>query len=319
MLRSWLGRRAVKSPLKGNASPAGKPRRAGWAFAAATLATALTPLTTQAESPHGLPAGSIYVAMGSSFAAGPGVAQPAEAAPARCGRSADNYAHQLARKRNLRLVDVTCGGATTAHILGPWSELPPQLDAVTPEARLVTVTIGGNDVNYIGRLYMASCTAAHQAQQPGFCRALAGRAPPSGAGLAAAPSEQDWNKVEAGLEQVAREIRRRAPHARIVFVDYFTVLPEHHLCAQTPLDEGQAVGARETARRLAQLTAAVAAHTGAEDLHVSELSRGHDACSKTPWVTGFIPQSGSERFAPYHPNLAGMTAVANALDRKLGR
>lgn len=30
------------------------------------------------------------------------------------------------------------------------------------------------------------------------------------------------------------------------------------------------------------------------------------------------PPSGDERFAPYHPNLAGMTAVADALDRKLG-
>jgi hypothetical protein len=121
------------------------------------------------------------------------------------------------------------------------------------------------------------------------------------------------------LEQVAREIRRRAPQARIVFVDYFTVLPEHRLCAQTPLDEGQAVAARDTARRLARLTAAVAARNGAEDLHVSELSRGHDACSNTPWVTGFTPPPGSERFTPYHPNLAGMTAVADALDRALSR
>lgn len=213
---------------------------------------------------------------------------------------------------------MTCSGATTAHILGPWSELPPQLDAVTPDTRLVTVTIGGNDVNYIGRLYMASCTAARQAEQPAFCQALAAQAPPNGAHLATAPSEQDWTRTEAGLEQVVREIRRRAPQALIVLVDYVTVLPERHLCPQTPLGEGQAAGARDTARRLARLTAAVAARTGAEDLHVSGLSRGHDACSTAPWVTGFIPPSGDERFAPYHPNLAGMTAVADALDRKLG-
>lgn len=49
----------------------------------------------------------------------------------------------------LNLVDVSCGGATTAHILGAWSELAPQIDAVTSDTKLVTVTIGGNDLNYV--------------------------------------------------------------------------------------------------------------------------------------------------------------------------
>ena len=74
------------------------------------------------------PAGAHYVAMGSSFAAGPGVGTPAETPTDRCSRSAANYAQQLARKRNLHLTDVSCGGATTAHVLGPWNELPAQVD-----------------------------------------------------------------------------------------------------------------------------------------------------------------------------------------------
>jgi hypothetical protein len=36
-------------------------------------------------------------------------------------------------------------------------------------------------------------------------------------------------------------------------------------------------------------------------------------------MTGFVAPAGVQRFAPYHPNLEGMTAVANGLDRKLGR
>ena len=57
------------------------------------------------------------------------------------------------------MVDVSCSGATTAHILKRWGGLPPQIDAVTPAARLVTVTIGGNDVGYVGGLMAASCDA----------------------------------------------------------------------------------------------------------------------------------------------------------------
>jgi hypothetical protein len=59
-----------------------------------------------------------YVAMGSSFAAGPGVTAPADTPANRCARSADNYAHQLARKLNLQLVDVSCSGAKTDNLLG---------------------------------------------------------------------------------------------------------------------------------------------------------------------------------------------------------
>jgi hypothetical protein len=69
--------------------------------------------------------------MGSSFAAGPGITTGADATPSRCSRSRDNYANQLARKRGLDLVDVSCSGATTAHVLGSWNELAPQIDSVT--------------------------------------------------------------------------------------------------------------------------------------------------------------------------------------------
>ncbi|ANI76873.1 hypothetical protein [Sphingobium sp. EP60837] len=69
------------------------------------------------------------------------------------------------------------------------------------------------------------------------------------------------------------------------------------------------------ASRLAALTAKVAHDAGAEILAASSLSRGHDACAANSWMNGFIKPKGSASFAPYHPNLAGMTAVADALER----
>ena len=57
-----------------------------------------------------IPAGSRYVAMGSSFGAGPGIPLRAPGSPRRAGRSASNYAHLVARDLGLDLHDVTYSG-----------------------------------------------------------------------------------------------------------------------------------------------------------------------------------------------------------------
>ena len=54
-----------------------------------------------------IPAGSRYVAMGSSFAAGPGLPSRVPGSPRRAGRSTGNYAHLVARELGLDLHDVT--------------------------------------------------------------------------------------------------------------------------------------------------------------------------------------------------------------------
>ena len=252
--------------------------------------------------------------MGSSFAAGPGVGAPADVPATRCARSAYNYAHQLARRHGLRLVDVSCSGATTRHVLGAWDELPPQLDAVDADTKLVTITIGGNDLGYIGGLMAASCLGqAVDASAQASCRPLS---PP--------PSDATYAETESRMDRIAAEVRRRAPAAQLVFVDYMTLLPAGRLCALTPLPEQQASQSRALAARLSALTARVAQRNGARLLRASALTVGHDACAVTPWVNG-MPAGSTQNGAgaqtaavvPYHPNLAGMTAVADALDKLL--
>jgi hypothetical protein len=102
-------------------------------------------------------AGQRYVAIGSSFAAGPMLPPAKGGAPARCGQSMNNYPTLLAERFGMILTDRSCSGATTNNVLGPWGDIPPQINAVTPQTRLVTVTIGGNDLNYIGNLFTATC------------------------------------------------------------------------------------------------------------------------------------------------------------------
>lgn len=274
------------------------------------ILAALALLAGCAQSPtvtSGLGAGAKYVAMGSSFAAGPGIPDYYEATPAPCYRSTQNYAHQLAKRLSLSLTDVSCSGATTAHLTGPRGNIPPQLDALTPDTRLVTITIGGNDLGYIGGLSVASCAGLQKET------GIDGNCPPP----AALPAELTFNNLALSMDAVAKEVRRRAPEAQLVFVDYLAVLPEAGTCAATPLDDFAADGARYTARRLAEITRKVAGDNGASVITASEFSKGHDACSADPWMHGYPRPGAPVAGAMYHPNLAGMTAVADALEQLL--
>ena len=256
-----------------------------------------------------LAAGAHYVSMGSSFAAGPGISTVEPGTPPRCARSLDNYAHQLARRRGLALSDASCSGAVTANLLAAWDGVPPQLDALRADTRLVTVTVGGNDLGYMSGLMAASCLGL----------ATPGTAPSANCRPAAVPDEAAYASVASRLQQVAAEVRRRSPQARLVFVDYATVLPASGRCAAMPLSDADAAISRDIDNRLRKLTAAVALENGASLLRAGEVTRDHHVCAAEPWMHGYVSPDPTRRVAVYHPTQAGMTAVAEALDRLLGR
>ncbi len=256
-----------------------------------------------------LPSGAHYVNMGSSFAAGPGTGPAPQGSPQRCFQSAANYAHVLAARLELSLSDVSCGGATTAHLLDAWNELPAQIDAVRPDTRLVTITIGGNDIAYIGNLTAASC-------EPGESIRVAGMVLPCPPPFPVA--EDAYANLERNLREAAQQIAARAPRARIVFIQYLTLTPQAQ-CAQSRLSETEAADLRLVARRLAEITARAAAQSGAELLAMDALSQNHTPCDPVPWSLG-LPADYDERMgAPWHPNRAGMDAIAAELERLLTR
>lgn len=247
---------------------------------------------------------SQYVAMGSSYAAGPGILPEVPGSPPSCARSVHNYAHVLAEKRGLSLVDVTCSGATTVDILrGGQFSLPPQLDAVTSQTELVTVTIGGNDVFFMANLLALSCDHSVMAT----CNVR--------------PDEEvaaHFAGLADSLRQVVAGVRQRSPKARVVLVNYFTVLPAQGTCARARLTNEQADDMRVVARRLADTTRKIAGETGAGLLDVAQLSQLHDACSSDPWVLGAGREAGVF-IPPFHPTLEAMRAVGNALNDYLER
>lgn len=248
--------------------------------------------------------GARYVAIGSSYAAGAGIGPLVADSPKRCGRTQNNYAHLVAERMRLDLVDVSCGGATTAHILGPWSELPAQIDAVTPDTRLVTVTIGGNDLNYVRNLMISMC-----GRTPAFMPPTGSMCPP-----VAWPSDSDYQALELHLRKIAQEVRRRAPHTQLVFVDYVRIVPEKGDCAEVPLSELQMSEARQAFSRMAQVTKAAAIAERAMLLPAGQLSRGHGPCSADPWSGGHPGKP-----ADWHPTIVGHAAIAEILISRLRR
>lgn len=267
---------------------------------AAVLLMLLCGCATTAKQPDlTLGPGAGYVSLGSSFAAGAGIGPLQPGTPGRCGRTINNYATQLANRLQLKLTDASCGGATTLHVLGQWDELAPQIDAVTANTQLVTITIGGNDLGYIGWLFAGSCRLG-VSTFPGPCRE------------AKVPTDVDYVTLGRNLRAVAAEVKRRAPRARVVFVQYISLISDTP-CPWETISPTDAAVARRMSERLAAVTRAAAQASGALVLDTDLQSRAHTPCSALPWSNGLAPDHDMARGAPWHPNAAGHTAIADLL------
>ena len=252
-------------------------------------------------------------ALGSSFAAGPGISPTVDRFANRSGR---NYAHLLADRLGARLTDLTVTAATTANLLErPQRVLirkfPPQIEGVPGDADLVTITAGGNDLEYLGsmtRLAWANWLRARRLVRP-VGDALGRKATP-------AITPADVERVASALARTVEGARSAAPNARVLLVDYLTVVGDSTRRAEDcPLDESTIAAYRTIGEQLAEGFAAAARTSGAELVRVSEPSRTHAVGSDDPWVSGFRPRSMMIQF---HPNAAGMEAVADEIIRTLG-
>jgi GDSL-like lipase/acylhydrolase family protein len=267
-----------------------------------------------------------YVALGSSMAAGPGIRPRAPGAPFGSGRSARNYAHLVAEQLNLDLADVTFSGATTAHVLAESQRgAPPQMSALDGSESLVTITIGGNDVGYVPLLMVAALLGsiarrlprgAYPPSETSDCpyrrrTRLARLLPAVAALLDREARERALGEVGDSLCAVGSAVRRKAPRARVVFVDYLTLLPPVGMSA-APLSADDADLGRHVGACLEKLTAAAAQATGCELVRAGQASRDHHCWSTDPWAFGTgwpLPW----RPAPFHPNVAGMRAFADLI------
>jgi lysophospholipase L1-like esterase len=241
-----------------------------------------------------------YVALGSSFAAGIGLGQRVPGSPIHCFRTTAGYPTLVAKQAGRRLVDMSCSGSTTQHILsGGQLLLGAQLAAIGSKTTLVTITTGGNDVDYIGDLMAASGNMGslgswwHGDIRPADAR--------------------PYGIVTQNLKNIVSDVREKAPNARIFIVNYPTLVPPKGTCAALGINETQADISRDVARQLALATKRAADETGVQLIDIANASLGHDVCSKVPWVNGASVENGTA----FHPNSAGAAATAGEIVKAL--
>lgn len=251
----------------------------------------------------------IIAALGSSFAAGPTLEPVADRAAMR---SALNYPHRLASALGAELVDLTVTGATVATVLdvpqgiAPSVRFPPQIESLPVNADLVTTTVGGNDLHYIGSM-LATAWCRHEPDGP-LAKQLRHMIP---RGIPA-PAGEVIVELGNALARVVTAVRTRAARARVLLVDYLTVLDAGSESALVAFSGEELAAFRRLQQGLIDAHLRAARSTAAELVAMSELSRGHGLSSGEPWVNDFVPEA-RRTAGSFHPNPAGMAAVAAAL------
>ena len=243
-----------------------------------------------------------YTALGDSYAAGPLIPNPL--APLGCLKSSNNYGRIA--QRTLAFAeyrDATCSGARTDHMTAPQNVSPgpnpPQLDSLSADTRLVTLSIGGNDIGFSD--LALDCVSALPFGSPCRDRYTRGSDQISARIAATAP------KVAAVLQG----IHARSPLAKVLVLNYSAIFPHtgNGCWPRMPVTPADVRWLREKQVQLNAMLATQAVANAATIVDVYGASVGRDACagSGTRWVEPYIPGNAA---APLHPNLRGMQAMA---------
>ncbi|KAA5836429.1 SGNH/GDSL hydrolase family protein [Saccharopolyspora hirsuta] len=243
-----------------------------------------------------------YVAMGDSAAAGPLI--PNQDPNLLCFRSEMNYPQVAAALLGAELTDVTCSGAKIDDFSGrQHGILPPQYDALSRRTDLVTVTIGGNDVE----LVQAAVSCLNLLPEP-VGESCADRFTAGGRDELAERIDALVPKVDGMLA----EIRDRAPNAEVVVVGYGTYLRPGGCYPMQPLWARDADYVQSSVDKLSAVLRERAEANGAEFVDLGPVSEGHDICAapQDKYFEGIVPTSEA---APLHPNARGMAAFGRVV------
>lgn len=251
-----------------------------------------------------------YVAMGDSYSAASGVLPLDPTAAPQCLRSTRNYPHVLAATTGAALRDVTCGAAETGDYVEPqYPGVPAQLEALSADTDLVTMTIGGNDSGvFVGAI--TKCGAAGLT--------TLGRGNPCERRYGSSFEDTVRDVTYPSLVRALQATREAAPNARVAILGYPWIVPATGSCyPQLPVARGDVPYLRSLQTTLNDAVRRAAAATGATYVDMAAVSEGKDACQSvlTRWVE---PVVGTTNAVVVHPNARGERGMAEQTEAVLG-
>jgi lysophospholipase L1-like esterase len=273
------------------------------ALTAALLSSGAAPAAAAGASGQG--SVNHYVALGDSYAAGTGLPGQTDA---QCMRSAGSYPAWIAETYKPAVFkDVTCSGATTRSLWNHQGSAAPQVNALTRDTDLVTVTLGGNDLGFSEVL--TRCVLAGLTTREGSpCRDQAAKEVDAG-----------FARLNTRLPGMLTDIKRRSPQARVVVVGYPNPFPtDGSTCGSSvPLAKGDVAWLNQTTYRLNFMLELVAFNQQAEFVDTSSVFRGHDMCrpASDRWINPLLPQTPGSA----HPNAVGHLITAVEVYERLGK
>ncbi len=291
-----------------------------------------TPTPSSSPAPiDGLPAGAEYVAMGDSYGSGWG----ADRTPSNltidksvygntsttCGRSSYGAPVVVAADLSLSLKYVACGGANTDNLLssGQFKE-PAQLDNLSANTKLATITIGGNDSGLIWMLQVCvqnmNCVRADW-----------------GANWFIVQADAKIAALPAKIEKVLRAALQKAPNAKIREMGYpYIISPKGEATGNCGwLGSGAEAAYFQSATEatnnaIKSAVEKVAADTGRDVKYVDPLAADSPfmqrdngqmltGCSTSTkrYMNG--PKDGSDGI--WHPNIYGQQMYAQLIEASL--
>ena len=232
-----------------------------------------------------------FVALGDSYAAGLGAGN--YGADANCKQSKDGGYPQLFAKEQTtpfaKVTDASCSGAVINDVRFK------QLDSLSDTTGVVTLTVGGNDAGWTNSL--RACLIGDDTG----CAASVKQ------GVADAQS-----KLPAALDDLYQSISAKAPNAKVYVLGYPHLVAEPGKSGVTceQLTDARRKALNEGADDLVELIKGrVEAQPGFTFVDVREAFKGHEACTKQPWIHSV----GDDLSEAFHPNADGYQAYLKAL------
>jgi lysophospholipase L1-like esterase len=250
-----------------------------------------------------------YTAMGDSYSSGEGNT-PYDSPNDGCDRSSEAFGRQFAANNSsigtAGIQHIACSGATIENLLntGQNGELP-QISQMTPNSKLVTVTIGGNDIGFASVLTYClfnptTCESNYNTNN----------------------STNLYTVIDTDLEpdlvDAYEAIQQKAPDAKIVAVTYPLLFQPGTACLGLTVPDVNFLNNVGEYLDNAIISASQAAGIDVMDERYAFL--GHQLCSpgSDPWI--FAPPSPFpagdsvlDTTAWFHPNADGQKQIATDL------